>query len=50
MAGTKNMQLTGSRRVMGQFTLHGWLKWLGRLGTGVMALAFVALFATLGRA
>ena len=44
------MLLTGSKRVMGQFTLHGWLKWLGWLGTGVMTLAAVALFATLGRA
>lgn len=50
MTGTKNMLMTGSRRVMSQFTLHGWLKWLGRLGTGVMALDTVALFATLGRA
>jgi NRAMP (natural resistance-associated macrophage protein)-like metal ion transporter len=43
------MLLTGSRRVMDQFTLHGWLKWLGWLGTAVMTLAAVALFATLGR-
>ena len=43
------MLLTGSKRVMGQFTLRGWLRWLGWLGTAVMALAAVALFATLGR-
>ena len=43
------MLLTGSRRVMGQFTLCGWLKWLGWLGTAVMTLAAIALFATLGR-
>jgi NRAMP (natural resistance-associated macrophage protein)-like metal ion transporter len=44
------MLLTGSKRVMGQFILRGWLNWLGWLGTGVMALAAIALFATLGRA
>jgi len=43
------MLLTGSKRVMGQFTVRGWLRWLGWLGTAVMALAAVALFATLGR-
>ena len=43
------MLLTGSKRVMGQFTLRGWLRWLGWLGTAVMTLAAVTLFATLGR-
>ncbi len=43
------MLITANKRVMGEFTVKGWLRGLGWLGTGVMALAAAAMFATLGK-
>ncbi|GGR27114.1 Nramp family divalent metal transporter [Deinococcus ruber] len=43
------MLMTSNRRVMGQFTLQGWLKWVGWLATGVMILAAIAMFVTFGK-
>ena len=43
------MFMTSNRRVMGQFTLKGWLKWIGWLATAVMTAAAVAMFTTLGK-
>ncbi|TSA88030.1 divalent metal cation transporter [Deinococcus detaillensis] len=41
------MLMTANERVMGEFTVKGWLRGLGWLGTGVMALAAAAMFATM---
>ncbi|GAA4018936.1 divalent metal cation transporter [Deinococcus rubellus] len=43
------MLITANKGVMGEFTVKGWLRGLGWLGTGVMALAAAAMFATLGK-
>jgi NRAMP (natural resistance-associated macrophage protein)-like metal ion transporter len=43
------MFLTSNHRVMGQFTLKGWLKWIGWLATAVMTVAAIAMFTTLGK-
>jgi NRAMP (natural resistance-associated macrophage protein)-like metal ion transporter len=43
------MLLGANRRVMGNFTLAPYLKWLGWLGTIVMLAAAAALFATWGK-
>ena len=40
------MLMSGQRRVMGIFTLPGWLKAAGWLSTAAMAVAAVAMFAT----
>jgi NRAMP (natural resistance-associated macrophage protein)-like metal ion transporter len=42
------MLMASRKAVMGQFTLTPWLKFLGWLGTAVMAAAAVAMFATWG--
>ncbi|MBI0445530.1 MULTISPECIES: NRAMP family divalent metal transporter [Deinococcus] len=43
------MLMTSNRRVMGEFTVKGWLKWLGWTGAGVMLAAAAALFLTRGQ-
>jgi Mn2+/Fe2+ NRAMP family transporter len=44
------MMLMSARvAVMGRFVITRRLKWLGWLATGAMALAVVAMFATLGQ-
>lgn len=40
------MLLSGKEKAMGEFTVGGWLKGLGWLATGVMALAAAAMLAT----
>ncbi|GHF58443.1 NRAMP (natural resistance-associated macrophage protein)-like metal ion transporter [Deinococcus metalli] len=42
------MLMTSNRRVMGDFTVRGWLRVLGWLGAGVMLVAAVALFVVRG--
>jgi Mn2+/Fe2+ NRAMP family transporter len=43
------MMMLGTRAsVMGVFTLNAWLRWVGWIATGAMALAAVAMFATWG--
>ncbi len=44
------MLMSQNPRVMGAFTVRGWLRGLGWLGTGVMFGAALALLFTLGRA
>ena len=41
--------LAQNRRVMKEFSIKGWLKWLGWLATGVMGIAALVMFATLGK-
>ncbi|MBN9282765.1 MAG: divalent metal cation transporter, partial [Hyphomicrobium denitrificans] len=38
------MLMAGNKKVMGQFTVHGWLSYLGWSTAAVMALASVAMF------
>jgi len=42
------MLMASNPRVMGQFTVKGWLKWLGWAGSAVMTLAAMTLFAVRG--
>jgi len=42
------MLMTSNRRVMGEFIVKGWLKWLGWTGAGVMLATAAALFLTRG--
>jgi Mn2+/Fe2+ NRAMP family transporter len=37
------MLMAGNKKVMGQFTVHGWLSYLGWATAAVMALASVAM-------
>jgi len=43
------MVMSQNTRVMGSFTVRGWLRALGWTGAGVMFAASIAMFATLGR-
>ncbi len=43
------MLMSGSERVMGEFTTRGWLRVLGWAATAVMTLAAIGLFATWGQ-
>jgi Mn2+/Fe2+ NRAMP family transporter len=40
------MLITGREKIMGDFTVTGWLKGLGWVSTAVMAVAVVAMTAT----
>jgi NRAMP (natural resistance-associated macrophage protein)-like metal ion transporter len=40
------MLMTAQRRVMGKFTITGWLRWLGWAATMVMAICAIGLVAT----
>jgi NRAMP (natural resistance-associated macrophage protein)-like metal ion transporter len=37
------MLMIAQRRVMGKFTIHGWLRWLGLTATGAMAACVVGM-------
>lgn len=43
------MLMAGNPKVMGEFTLAGWLRAMGWVATAVMALAALGLFLTWGR-
>jgi Mn2+/Fe2+ NRAMP family transporter len=41
--------LAQNEKIMGKFTVTGWLKWLAWLATLVMGIAAVVMFATWGK-